>query len=88
MKVEKGLQVLLIKGVDERRLALGNVGMAKQLPHHGHIITFGEGIIIGLAGAGWSGEVDQQRAEERATHPLISQPTSVPTLPNSSCVTI
>lgn len=45
--------------------------MAKQLPHHGPILTFREGIIIGLAGAGGSWEVDQQRAEEPATHPLI-----------------
>ena len=43
MKVEIGIQVLLIEGIDERSPALGNVGMAKQLPHHGPILTFRRG---------------------------------------------
>ncbi len=70
MKVEIRIQVFLIKGIDKRRPALGNVGMAKQLSHHGPVFTFGQGIIVGLAGTGF-GEFDQELAE-KASHPPIN----------------
>ena len=43
MKIEIGIEVLLIKGIDQWGPALRNVAIAKQFPHHGPVFTFGEG---------------------------------------------
>ena len=61
--------MLLIEGIDTRRPALGNVGMAKQLPHHRPILTFDQGVIVGLAGAGF-GAFDQEFAEKASHAPI------------------
>ncbi len=49
---------------------MGNVAIAKQFAHHSPVFTFGEGILIGLAGAGF-GEFDQELAQKRG-HPPIA----------------
>ena len=63
MKVQIGIQVLLIEDIDERGPTLGNVAMAKEFPDHGPILTFNEGVIVGLAGTGL-GELDQEFTEQ------------------------
>ena len=76
MKVERGIEMLLIEGIDTRSPALGNMGMAKQLPHHRPILTFDQGVIVGLAGAGLVNSI-KSLLRRRATRPLMySEPLS------------
>jgi len=69
MRVEIGVEVLVIERIDQRGPALGNMAIAKQLPHHSPVFPLGQGIIIGLAGAGFR-EFNQELAQERG-HPPI-----------------
>ena len=69
MKVDIGIEVLLVQGIDERGPTLGNVGMAKAFTHHRPILTFHEAMIIRLPGPGF-GEFDQEFAEQTC-HPPI-----------------
>ena len=41
MNVERGIQVFLRNGIEKRRPAWGNVGMAKQLAPHGPVFPVG-----------------------------------------------
>jgi len=76
VEVQIGIEMRLIEGIDERGPALGNGGMAKDFSHHRPILTFHQGIIIGLVGTGF-GEFDQELALESG-HPLLiySEPLS------------
>ena len=69
MKVQIGIEVLLIEDIDERRPALGNVRMAKEFADHRPILTFDEGMIVGLASTGF-GEVDEELAQEGGDSPI------------------
>ena len=51
MKVDIRIEVLLVKGIDERGPTLGNVGMAKEFSHHRPILAFDQGIVIRLPGS-------------------------------------
>lgn len=69
VEVQRGCEMFLIEGIHERGPTLGNVAMAKEFPDHRPILTFDEGIIVGLAGAGF-GEFDEELAQE-SSHPPI-----------------
>lgn len=69
MKIDIGIEMLLIEDIDERRPALRNVRMAKEFSDHRPILTFDEGIIVGLASTGF-GEVDEELAQEGGDSPI------------------
>ena len=70
MVVEVGREMFLIEGIDERGPALGNVAMVKEFPDHRPILSFHQGVIIGLTSAGF-GEVDKQLPRRAATRSCI-----------------
>ncbi len=61
--------MFLIACIDERRPALGPVGLTKEFAPHSPVCTFGQGVIGGLAGAGFRA-FDQAHAQERGHVPL------------------
>lgn len=69
VEIEVGREVLLIEDIDQRRPPLRNVRMAKEFSDHRPILTFNEGVLVGLTGTGF-GEGDQELAEEGG-HPPI-----------------
>jgi hypothetical protein len=69
-QVQIGIEVLLIEDIDERRPVLGNVRMAKEFADHRPILTFDEGMIVGLASTG-CGEVDEELAQEGGDSPIV-----------------
>lgn len=44
-------QMLLIEGVDERGIALRDVGIAEVFAHRGGVLALDQGVIVGSAGA-------------------------------------
>ncbi len=59
MKVETGVQVLLMEVIEQWCPALRDVAVAEWLSDHGTIFSFCQGIVIRLPGTG-PGELDAQ----------------------------
>ncbi len=69
VEVEVGREVLLIEGIHEWGPTLRKVALAKEFPDHGPILTFHEGVLVSLTGAG-RGAVDQEFAEKARHAPI------------------
>ena len=63
MEVEVRVEEILVEGVDQWGLFLGDMGITEVLAHHGTLVTFHQGVVIGVACSGL-GELDQQLVEQ------------------------
>ena len=59
MVVDVGIQIVLMKLVDQRCPALTDMAIAKVFSYDGAILGFDQGIVIGLSGARF-GQLDVQ----------------------------
>ncbi len=59
MVVEIGIEVFMIEGIDLRCPTLRDMFVSKQLPDHGSVLAFCQGIVITVSGAGF-GELDTE----------------------------
>ncbi len=63
MVIHIGIQDLLVEEIDPLGETTGDAAIAEDLAHHGPILAFGQGIVVGLPGARF-GERDEELLQQ------------------------